>query len=69
MSLLRHDLTSPTFQMVFQFNKTLFKLVITELETVSLDSLKDGEKRKPAKKVEIGLLLPDAAVCFNKAEG
>ncbi|XP_018495179.1 vesicle-fusing ATPase 1 [Galendromus occidentalis] len=55
--------------MVFQFNKTLFKLSITELETVSLDSLKDGEKRKPAKKTEIGLLLPDAAVCFNKAEG
>ena len=55
--------------MVFKFGKTILKLTITELESVSLDSLQDGDKRKPAKKVDIGLLLPDAAVCFNNAEG
>lgn len=55
--------------MVFSFNNKLLKLTITELEAISLDSLKDGEKRKPAQKSEVGLLLPDAAVCFNKGEG
>lgn len=58
-------------QMVaFQFNNKLMKLLVTEMEAASLDALKGGDKSSVVPhKTEIGLLLPDAAVCFNRADG
>lgn len=46
------------------------KLLVTEMEAASLDALKGGDKSSAVPhKTEIGLLLPDAAVCFNRADG
>lgn len=56
--------------MAFQFNNKLMKLLVTEMEAASLDALKGGDKSSVVPhKTEIGLLLPDAAVCFNRADG
>ncbi|CAN7991441.1 unnamed protein product [Ixodes hexagonus] len=52
-------------------DKKLLKLVVKEMEVASLDYLK-GDDTKPQgkpKTTRIGLLLPDAGVVFEKAEG
>ncbi|CAN8000784.1 unnamed protein product [Ixodes pacificus] len=52
-------------------DKKLLKLVVKEMEVASLDYLK-GDATKPQgkpKTTRIGLLLPDAGVVFEKAEG
>lgn len=58
--------------LAYQFaDKRLLKLVVKEMEVASLDYLR-GDTSKPQPKpktTQIGLLLPDAAVVFEKAEG
>ncbi|XP_064466217.1 vesicle-fusing ATPase 1-like isoform X2 [Ornithodoros turicata] len=52
-------------------DRKLLKLVVKEMEVASLDYLK-GDAAKPQSKprtTRIGLLLPDAGVVFEKAEG
>ncbi|OQR70810.1 vesicle-fusing ATPase 1 isoform 2 [Tropilaelaps mercedesae] len=56
--------------LAFSFNHKILKLVVTEMEAASLDALKGDDSSKTApRKIDIGLLLPNAAVCFNLAEG
>ncbi|KAH8019800.1 hypothetical protein HPB51_022468 [Rhipicephalus microplus] len=59
-------------QLAYQFSdKKLLKLVVKEMEVASLEYLK-GDVSKPQSKpktTQIGLLLPDAGVVFEKAEG
>ncbi|XP_077502883.1 vesicle-fusing ATPase 2-like [Amblyomma americanum] len=58
--------------LAYQFaDKKLLKLVVKEMEVASLDYLR-GDTSKPQPKpktTHIGLLLPDAAVVFEKGEG
>lgn len=53
-------------QLAFSYNDKLFELVIKDMEAMDPSFLKGGNAS--GKKIEIGLLLPNSQVIFEKAE-
>uniref|UniRef100_A0A3B4ZSP3 Vesicle-fusing ATPase n=1 Tax=Stegastes partitus TaxID=144197 RepID=A0A3B4ZSP3_9TELE len=55
-------------QLVFSYNDKLFQLVVKDMEAMDPSILKSGNASAKKQKIEIGLLLGDSQVVFEKAE-